>query len=501
MTPPAATAATTIADVCGEVHDRFADRWAEVGIESHLLWPDTKNEASPLRAALDAAWPAPRKGTHAAFELPDGRRALALPHRRGAMVLAITIATFPEIESAARVDERTLRDSFADLTSLAAGARTLVRSNERLETAYERINLLCRIARHLASDEPPISRAQGALDMLRQVLPFGWLALRFHPQRHADVAADLAAQTLCAGRMPFALVRDLHRLTDPLLQAGSMDAWARVHTPRDSDIARVSGGEIVADPVTHDGALVAILLAGNKLGPDPDVSSEDLQILGAVAQHLGTFHENVCRFAEQREAFFGTVRALTEAIDAKDPYTRGHSQRVALLAETMAVALGLGARTAERYRIAGMVHDVGKIGVPEAVLRKPGRLTDDEFALIKAHPEIGHRILRDIGAMADILPAVLHHHERFDGRGYPHRLAGESIPFIARVLTLCDTFDAMCSSRAYRKAIARDAVLAEVRRCAGSQFDPTLVPSFVALDFSDFDRLLTSHEPDVLAAA
>jgi len=143
---------------------------------------------------------------------------------------------------------------------------------------------------------------------------------------------------------------------------------------------------------------------------------------------------------------------------------------------------------------------VGKIGVPEAVLCKPGRLTDQEFALIKLHPEIGHRILRDIPQLQDILPGVLHHHERWDGKGYPHGLKGEDIPLSARLLGLADTFDAMSSTRAYRSALPRDVVLAEVQRSAGSQFDPELAKLMLGLDLTEYDRMVARHAHEALGA-
>jgi putative two-component system response regulator len=136
---------------------------------------------------------------------------------------------------------------------------------------------------------------------------------------------------------------------------------------------------------------------------------------------------------------------------------------------------------------------VGKIGVPEAVLTKPGRLTDEEFAQIKLHPGIGYNILKDIPALTGVLPGVLWHHERWDGRGYPDKLAGENIPLIARVLALADTFDAMSSNRSYRPAIVRPKVLEEIHKNAGIQFDPQLAPMFVTLPFDEFDAALESH--------
>jgi putative two-component system response regulator len=164
------------------------------------------------------------------------------------------------------------------------------------------------------------------------------------------------------------------------------------------------------------------------------------------------------------------------------------------MASKMAAALGLDKPTIDQYRIAGIVHDVGKIGVPEAVLTKPGRLTEDEFAQIKLHPGIGYHILQGIPRLAPVLPGVLWHHERWDGRGYPDKLVGDKTPLIARVLALADTFDAMSSNRSYRPALPRNKVLEEIVRCAGSQFDPELAPLFVRLDFSEFDQALEEHK-------
>ena len=184
--------------------------------------------------------------------------------------------------------------------------------------------------------------------------------------------------------------------------------------------------------------------------------------------------------------FMGVLHALTRSIDAKDAYTRGHSQRVAELSRALAIKIGLPEEQCERIYLSGLLHDVGKIGVPEAVLTKPGRLTDAEFDAIKKHPEIGAQILGNIKQLQDILPGVLYHHERWDGKGYPHQIAGEKIPLMGRIICVADCFDAMSSTRTYRPALPLDTVLAEIRRCGGAQFDPALANVFVTLDFSPY---------------
>jgi HD-GYP domain-containing protein (c-di-GMP phosphodiesterase class II) len=199
--------------------------------------------------------------------------------------------------------------------------------------------------------------------------------------------------------------------------------------------------------------------------------------------------------------FLGTLEALTASIDAKDRYTCGHSRRVAHLTQQLAEAIGLDEHTVSRCHIAGLVHDVGKIGVPEAVLLKPGKLTAEEYGWIRKHPEMGFRILKDIPQLNDILPGVLYHHERWDGRGYPQGLSGEQIPLLARLIGLADSFDAMSSTRTYRSALSRGQVLEEIARCRGSQFDPDLAATFVHLDFSEFDRLVREHQAIEFGAA
>ena len=200
------------------------------------------------------------------------------------------------------------------------------------------------------------------------------------------------------------------------------------------------------------------------------------------------------RHAEERQGLLlGTVGALVAAIDAKDTYTRGHSVRVAWLAKTLAIAMGLDDSTLEEIHICGLVHDIGKIGIPETILRKAGKLTDDEYDRIKAHPVIGEKILSGVPQLYTVLPGVRSHHERWDGRGYPDGTKEKETPFFGRLLGIADAFDAMCSSRAYRAGLDRSEVLEEVKTCSASQFDPELVDVFLTLDFSEYDRMIAEH--------
>lgn len=181
------------------------------------------------------------------------------------------------------------------------------------------------------------------------------------------------------------------------------------------------------------------------------------------------------QYHRERAAHQATIRALVQAVDIKDRYTRGHSERVGQASAMIARELGMGEERLEVVRIAGILHDVGKLGVPTRLLRKDGPLTPEERRVIELHPEYGHEMVRGIGFLGEARSAILHHHERVDGSGYPYGLTGEQIPVLARVVAVADAFDAMTSTRSYSRARPVQVALAELERCAGAQFDPDMV--------------------------
>lgn len=181
------------------------------------------------------------------------------------------------------------------------------------------------------------------------------------------------------------------------------------------------------------------------------------------------------------ELFYKTIKSIAHALDAKDEYTHGHSMRVTLYSLALAKALKLPDDLLEEIETTGLLHDIGKIAIPEKILLKPGKLTEEEFEIIKKHPELGENLVNGIGKLKLISNWLKYHHERYDGKGYPEGLVGEEIPISSRIIAIADTYDAMTSSRSYRRALSHQEAIDEIKRCAGTQFDPELAGLFISI--------------------
>jgi len=192
---------------------------------------------------------------------------------------------------------------------------------------------------------------------------------------------------------------------------------------------------------------------------------------------------------------FEMVMALSEALDARDKYTFGHSRRVMEYAVGIAKHLNLPEREIDRLKISALLHDIGKIGISDAILHKDSKMSNKEFAVIQKHTGIGANILKAVGAFKDLVPIVYHHHERFDGMGYPQGIYGEQIPLYARIIAITDSFDAMTSTRPYRKALHIENALLEIELNGGKQFDPSISNIFINRFGDIFDEALKNIEP------
>ena len=194
-------------------------------------------------------------------------------------------------------------------------------------------------------------------------------------------------------------------------------------------------------------------------------------------------------FKQLEQAYMESIQTVRYTVEAKDTYTRGHSDRVSEYSVLIGKKLGLSDEDINRLKIGGLFHDVGKIGVPDNILQKNGKLSDDEYSEIKNHPTIGAHILSTASIFKDILPIVKYHHERYDGRGYPEMLKGEEIPYLARIAAVADTFDAMTSRRSYRGPIDIEHVKDEIKRCEGTQFDPQVAEAFLEILNNNYEKI------------
>ncbi|MCA8938465.1 MAG: HD domain-containing protein, partial [Planctomycetes bacterium] len=239
----------------------------------------------------------------------------------------------------------------------------------------------------------------------------------------------------------------------------------------------------------HSMICVPIISGGHKLGaicveefsPLRRFQEYELELLAAVAQLAGLALERARMHEEMENLFYSCIRALVSAIETKDLYTHGHSERVAAIAVAIANEMNVDEKTLDDVRLGALLHDIGKIGVPEQILQKPSRLTDDEYEIIKSHPARGAEILSHIAGLKDVIAAVRWHHEKMNGAGYPDGLAGDEIPLAARIVSVADAFDAMTSNRAYRDNLSVEDTIREFEAGAGSQFDHDVALAMVKL--------------------
>lgn len=283
-------------------------------------------------------------------------------------------------------------------------------------------------------------------------------------------------------------IRLAHGLSDEIVSKTRVRLGERVsgRVAASGEPVLIRGNEVD----DSDSSLCVPLLANNQvLGvlnirtkiDGSDFTPQDLELATQLANIAAAAIENAELHNQLHDLFLSTVSALANSIDARDPYTKGHSERVTAYAVMIAEGLGLSNDEVEKLRYAGLLHDIGKIRIRDHILHKPGRLTKQEFDEMKKHPEYGVEIMRPVDAFKHILPAMLHHHERYDGGGYPYGLAGEDIPLSARILCVADCFDAMTSDRPYRKGMPIAEAVSELSKNKTTQFDSQLVDIFLSV--------------------
>jgi hypothetical protein len=361
-----------------------------------------------------------------------------------------------------------------------------VEINEAVSQArdnYVELGLLHRLANQLLLSHDNSELWQKTLCWLAEKMPAQCVAIV--PNHKLDYAAGLSAELKCHGACPI-IRSELEDLVEKLRPAvtkaplvlnrleTSLPTW---HLPEIS--------ELICVPIPGRSEPFGWLFALNINDPEEsdlrEFTSVETQLLSSVATILGIHSNNLQLNHEQSELLASAVKALTSAIDAKDGYTAGHSDRVAQISVMLAKKLGLGIEEQETIYLAGLLHDIGKIGIDDQVLKKPGKLTDEEYDQIKLHPQCGYDILKGVKQLEDVLPLVLHHHEAWNGRGYPHGLEADATPLMARIVAVADSYDAMSSDRSYRAGMSDEKLDSILREGAGSQWDPQVVEAFFAI--------------------
>jgi HD-GYP domain-containing protein (c-di-GMP phosphodiesterase class II) len=235
---------------------------------------------------------------------------------------------------------------------------------------------------------------------------------------------------------------------------------------------------IICVPVKVKKKLIGVLEAINKKGKGK-FDREDLTLLTSLADQVAIALDNSRLYEELEEMFFQTAESLADAIEKRDPYTGGHTQRVTVYSQSIAKYLQLEPLEKKWLKIASVLHDIGKIGVEDDILKKREKLTPEEFNVIKRHSDMGAEILEHIRQLREIVPGVKYHHEHVDGKGYPNGLKGKQIPILAKIVAVADTYDAMTTDRPYRKAMEKEGAIEELKRCSGTQLDKEVVEAFM----------------------
>lgn len=358
--------------------------------------------------------------------------------------------------------------------------------SHQIDYTYEEISLLHRLTQNLQLSRPREELADMCVRGLYTLLECVGCAICLDDP-------EQGMHFITQGRLPFdhagmarLLARfEQHDWTKPLVKNKLQQTLLGADFPGLKNLVVVP----IGDPQHRRGWIVSTNLRGGR-----DFGTVEANLIGSIATILGTHVRNIELYVENDDLLIGFVRSLVSTLDAKDSYTRGHSERVALVARRLGEQLGLQVSDLDDIYLSGLLHDIGKIGIDDRILAKPGQLTEEEFRQIQLHPTIGYQILQQLKNMKPILPGVRNHHEAFNGKGYPDKLKGDEIPLMARIIAVADSFDAMVSDRPYRKGMPMERLEDIFRRGANEQWDPRVIEAFF-LAKDDIQRLCESYTP------
>jgi putative nucleotidyltransferase with HDIG domain len=353
-----------------------------------------------------------------------------------------------------------------------------------LQRAQRHLKTLHKVSEVLAGARDLQALADAALQTILDVMAADRAAFLLRQDGGADGAAEVAAARFRdPSQGPFTISRTI--VSDTIAKGVSTfarDARTDARFAAGQSVIGQGIRSVMCVPLRTTDEILGALYVDSQSGPGR-FSEEDLELLAAIGNHAGVALHRVRLLSELERLLLDTVRAIAATIDAKDGYTHRHSERVAALATRIAAEMGLSADKQEVAELSALLHDVGKIAVPDSILNKPGRLTPEEFAEMRKHPVHGARILSNIQSplVAAVLPGVRYHHEKWDGSGYPEGLRGDAIPLLGRLLGVADFLDALTSARTYHAPKSLDEVVLLVSQGAGVHFDPQIADAVVRL--------------------
>lgn len=363
----------------------------------------------------------------------------------------------------------------------------LQQTEERLAQTHEEINLLHSLTQNLQVSRSPVELSELCLGRLHSLIRPGGSAIWI------DDRKNMGEQFVVRGNVPFddiglaQLVArfDEYEWTRPLLKNNVDRTLLGLEFPGLRNFALVP----VADGTHRSGWIVCCNLPHGR-----EFGTVEASLLSSVSIILGTHVRNIELYQQHDDLMLSFVRSLVSTLDAKDPYTRGHSERVALIARRLGREMQLEESDLQDIYLSGLLHDIGKIGVDDRILQKVDRLTEDEFRKIKQHPMIGYSILFELKNLRKILPGVRNHHEQINGSGYPDCLKGDEIPLMARILAVADSYDAMSSDRSYRRGMPLEKIEEVFREGSGRQWDSRVVEAYFACR-EDILRICATYSP------
>lgn len=393
--------------------------------------------------------------------------------------------------------ERKLLQDNQDLRQELKHKRAMEKLNEKLHRKVKEMSAICSLGQTIAAF--PLNRdaiLRSLVHEARNAVNAMWVnflvvekgrcvSLAKSPDEVVSGPKDSAPQPSAA------LLDQASRVRAPILvpkrwKASDPSSWSG--SSSDGNLSQM------LVPLLIKGELIGIVHVAGKLDGQ-DFDRHDLTVVSELAKRAALGLENKYLYESVFEILMSTLRSLVSTIEARDRYTKQHSQRVTELSLLIAREMGCTPEQLDTLKVAGYLHDLGKLGVRDSVLLKPGPLTEEEFAQIKAHPVIGEEIIAPIGFLPEERALVRHHHERWDGRGYPDGLKGDEIPFLARILSVADVFDALTSDRPYRPAMSVEKSASEILRASGSQFDPAVVRAFESVLPSLAEKVRRTSEP------